>query len=102
MAVAFHASNIIIEKHETYPKQTFRNRCHIATSAGMQAITVPVKRINGNHTKTGDILIDNSKNWQIQHWRSIETAYNKSPYFLFHRDWIEPLYNRKFEFRQLN
>ena len=98
MAVASQAKSITIEKCETYPKQTFRNRCNIATSGGVQALTVPVKRINGNHTRTEEILVDNSKNWQIQHWRSIETAYNKSPYFLFYRDWIEPLYIRKFEY----
>lgn len=61
-------------------------------------MTVPVKRVNGNHTKTCDIQIDNSKNWQLMHWRSIITAYNKSPYFLFYRDLLEPLFLKKYEF----
>jgi hypothetical protein len=29
------------------------------------------------------------------HWRSIVTAYNKSPYFLFYRDLFEPVYQKK-------
>jgi hypothetical protein len=97
MAVAVHSASIVLEIHETYPKQTYRNRCNIATSSGILSLTVPVKRINGNHTKTCDIQIDNSKNWQQLHWRSILTAYNKTPYFLFYRDAFEPIFFRKYE-----
>ena len=97
MAVALQSGNIVLEIHETYPKQTFRNRCNIATASGILSLTIPVNRINGNHTKTCDIRIDNSKNWQLLHWRSMSTAYNKSPYFLFYRDLLEPLFLRKYE-----
>jgi hypothetical protein len=92
MAAALQSERVEIEIHETYPKQTFRNRCNIATSSGILSLTVPVNRVNGNHTKTCDIHIDNSKNWQLQHWRSIVTAYNKTPYFLYYRDLLEPLF----------
>ena len=97
MAVALQTENTIIELHETYPKQTFRNRCSISTASGILNLTVPVKRTNGNHTRTLEIKIDNSKNWQRLHWRSIITAYNKSPYFLFYRDLFEPIYLKKHE-----
>ncbi len=95
IAAALQVGSIVLEIHETYPKQTFRNRCNIATSSGVLSLTVPVKRVNGNHTKTCDIQIDNSKNWQLLHWRSIITAYNKSPYFIYYRDLIEPVLFRK-------
>lgn len=97
MAVALQSDKIALEVHETYPKQTFRNRCNIATASGVLSLTIPVKRINGNHTKTCDIHIDNSKNWQLLHWRSIITAYNKSPYFLYYRDLFEPLFSKKYD-----
>ena len=97
MVVAVQSGRISLEIHETYPKQTFRNRCNIATAAGILSLTIPVKRINGNHTKTCDIHIDNSKKWQLLHWRSIETAYNKSPYFLYYRDLFEPIFFRDYQ-----
>ena len=97
MAAAVQSGSITIENHETYPKQTFRNRCNIATSSGVLSLTVPVNRVNGNHTKTCDIRIDNSVNWQMLHWRSIVTAYNKSPYFLYYRDIVEPIFLKKQE-----
>jgi hypothetical protein len=97
MAVALQSGTVALEVHETYPKQTFRNRCNIATASGVLSLTIPVKRVNGNHTKTCDIQIDNSKNWQLLHWRSIITAYNKTPYFLFYRDLFEPLFSQKYD-----
>jgi hypothetical protein len=97
MAIAIQSGKIELEVHETYPKQTFRNRCTIATASGILSLTVPVNRINGNHTKTSDVHIDNSKNWQMLHWRSIITAYSKSPYFLYYRDLLEPLFFKKYE-----
>jgi len=97
MAVAIQSGKAALEVHETYPKQTFRNRCNIATASGILSLTIPVKRINGNHTKISDIQIDNSKNWQQLHWRSIVTAYNKTPYFLFYRDLLESLFTRKYD-----
>jgi hypothetical protein len=95
IAVCFNYKNIVIEAHETYPKQTIRNRCNIATSSGILGLSVPVIRVNGNHTKTEDIIIDNSTEWQQTHWRSIVSAYNKTPFFLYYRDLFEPIYIRK-------
>jgi len=97
MAAMLHSENIRIEIFETYPKQTYRNRCIIATSHGKFNLSVPVKKINGNHTMTKDIMVDNSKKWQLIHWRSIETAYSKSPYFLFYRDSLETIYHNTYE-----
>lgn len=97
MAAAIQTEIAEIEIHETYPKQTIRNHCTIATSTGRLSLTVPVNRTLGNHTKTCEIRIDNSTKWQQLHWRSIVTAYNKSPYFIYYRDVIEPVYHKKVE-----
>jgi len=96
MALASRSDEIFIEVHETYPKQTYRNRCNIAASGGKFDLIVPVVRVDGNHTKTLDVQIDNSTSWQKMHWRSILSAYNKTPYFIFYRDLFEPVYMRKF------
>ena len=42
----------IIEKYETYKKQTYRNRCYILGSNGKLALTIPIKKPEGHHTKT--------------------------------------------------
>ena len=37
----------IIEQYDSYQKQTYRNRCLIATANGVQALTVPVENEKG-------------------------------------------------------
>ena len=82
---------IIIEQHETSPKQTYRNRTIIVTDKGSIPLTVPVNRVDGNHTKTKDITISYKEKWHIKHWRSIETAYQNSPYYLYYSDEIKEI-----------
>jgi len=92
------ADSIVIEAFETYTKQTCRNHCTIYGPNGMQTLTIPVIKVNGNHTLTRDIRISDHQPWQRTHWRSIETAYNNSPFFLFYQDLFAPYYERRFNF----
>ncbi|MBE0638183.1 MAG: WbqC family protein [Bacteroidales bacterium] len=93
----FTANKVLIEQHETYPKQTYRNRCVIATSNGKLSLTIPVIKINGNHTKTREIAISYQQNWQKLHWRALVAAYANSPFFLYYQDDLEPFYTKRFE-----
>lgn len=86
-----------IEAQETYPKQTYRNRCHIATSGGLLPLTVPVVKTNGNQTRTDEATVSYHLPWNRTHWRSLEAAYNSSPYFLYYRDSLESLYNLRYK-----
>lgn len=88
----------IIEKHETYKKQTYRNRCYILGSNGKLALSIPVKKPHGNNTKTQDIQISYDENWQQIHWRSIESSYNSSPFFLFYKDEVKQFYQKKHKY----
>lgn len=92
----FNADKISIEVEETYPKQTYRNRCDICSSAGKLSLSIPINKPNGNHTKTKDIKIENGLKWQLTHWRAIVSAYNHSPYFLYYRDSLESFYYKEF------
>ena len=88
----------MIEQFETYRKQTIRNHCSIYGPNGLQTLTVPVIKVNGNHTMTRDIRITESIPWQRLHWRSIETAYNNSPFFLYYKDEFVCIYEKRFDF----
>lgn len=71
---------IILEKHEHYLKQSFRNRCYINTANGPLMLVVPV---TAKHDKAliKDVRIDYSSKWQNLHWRAIESAYRKAAFF---------------------
>jgi hypothetical protein len=94
----FEHDKIWIEAFETYQKQTIRNHCRICGPNGVQQLTLPVTKVNGNHTLTKDIRISYFEDWQKIHWRSIETAYNNSPFFLYYRDYFEPFFLKKYDF----
>lgn len=86
-----------MEQFETYPKQTYRNRCSILTGNGQLSLSIPVSKINGNHTQTKDIGLFNEEKWQLKHWRAIHSAYNASPYFLYYADELEVFFNTNYE-----
>jgi hypothetical protein len=85
---------ILIEANEYYEKQSYRNRCYILGSNKIQALTVPV--VNGNSKVfVKDIRIDENQKWLNIHWRSIASAYGKSPYFLFFGDYLKEILYKK-------
>jgi hypothetical protein len=45
-----------------------------------------------------DVKISNHSDWQTQHWRSIESAYNSSPFFEYYLDDLKPFYEKKWLF----
>jgi hypothetical protein len=87
-AALLKSSNASIEVHETYSKQTYRNRCHILSPNGLQALTVPVAKPFGNSSKTTEVILAQESAWKRLHWKALETAYNTSPFFLFYCDQI--------------
>ena len=95
--LANNSRDVIIEKEETYPKQTYRNRCKIMTANGVLNLTIPVEKLNGNTTKTKDIKIINSSQWYINHWRAINSAYSGSPFFLYYKDDLEHFFKGNYD-----
>lgn len=87
-AALLKSSNASIEVHETYSKQTYRNRCHILSPNGLQALTAPVVKPFGNRSKTTEVVLAQETVWRRLHWKAMETAYNTSPFFLFYCDQI--------------
>ncbi len=89
--------SICIEQHENYRKGSFRNRCIIASANGTIPLSIPL--LKGKHQQTGirSVAIDNKSNWQLMHWRSIQTAYGNSPYFDYYKDDFNVFYEKKYD-----
>ena len=90
-ALLLQCDDVVIETQETFPKQTWRNRTTISTAQGLLDLSIPVIKPHGNRTITAEVQIDSTQKWQNNHWRAIESAYNKSPYFLYYKDAIQML-----------
>ena len=90
-------SNILWDVHQNYIKQTFRNRTFIHSANGLQILTIPVKHSKIKFSML-DAKIDNSIAWQKNHWKSIQSAYNSSPFFEFYRDSLEGIYIKEYTY----
>ena len=79
--------------HRPYGKMSFRNRCVIAGSQGMQTLSIPIKGGRGVRTPYDDVIIDHRLPWNLHHWRAIYSAYGRSPWFEFYASELEQLYS---------
>ena len=90
-------SDVQIEVMESFPKQTYRNRCTITTPDGLLTLTVPVKRADSKQL-TRDVEISYQQRWQHQHWIALMSAYKRSPYFDYYADFFRPFYEQETRF----
>ena len=101
-------SAVQIEIMESFPKQTYRNRCTITVPHDSQSncqspianrltLTVPVKRVDSKQF-TRDVEISYQKCWQHQHWIALVSAYKRTPYFDYYADFFRPFYEQETRF----
>lgn len=90
--------DVLIEQYDNYCKQTYRNRCRIATAGGVQTLTVPVIKSESPKQLMKDVRISDHGEWRHQHWNALESAYMNSPFFMYYQDDLRPFYEKKYEF----
>ena len=89
---------IIIEKEESYLKQSYRNRCYILCAHGPLLLSVPVLEGSRHNVPVKEARIDYSKRWQQVHLRALMTAYRSSPFFDFYFEPLEKIISVNHEF----
>lgn len=87
---------VLVERHETFQKQTYRNRCLIATANGVQALSVPVTP-PGRGGNNVEALVSDHGNWRHVHWNALKSAYGESPFFEYYADDLLPFFKEKWE-----
>lgn len=81
---------VVIDGEERFLKQTYRNRCLIATTQGVQALTVPV--VHDSKSSISDVLISDHGNWRHLHWQALQSAYGDSAFFEYYEDDLRPFF----------
>ncbi len=95
---AVHGSTkIVLEAHEYFVKQTYRNRCEIMTAQGVEKLVVPLTSKHGK-VYSKDVRIDYSQKWLQGHWRTLQSAYGKAPFFEYYCDDLRAILFSKKEF----
>jgi len=87
------SEHFCIEVNENWVKQTARSRFQIAGPNGLQSLSVPTVKKSRKTLK--DVEISYVDNWMVLQKRSIQTAYNRSPYFEHYGHAIDALFESK-------
>lgn len=87
-----------IDLGEHFIKRSQRNRAQILTAGGVMDLTVHVERANRPRTPMRDVRLDYSKRWQHQHWISLVSSYQGSPYFDHYKESFEPFYRKQYTY----
>jgi len=94
----FAAKRVLIEVCENYQKKTYRNRYLIYGTNGIIPLSVPVEKGNSAKQNIKDVRVSYIMPWNENHWKTIESAYNSSPYFLYYEDDIREIFIKKWDF----
>ena len=79
-----------------FRKKAWQNRNRIRTKNGTVLLSVPVHV--HSYPNINEITIDNNKNWSNKHKKSILYNYARAPYFEEFKDFIESVFEKKFEY----
>ena len=98
----YRYDHCLIEQYDSFQKQTYRNRCVIATANGTQALTVPIENEKGEMRNEKcllrDVRISDHNQWRRVHWNALQSAYSESPFFEYYADDLHPFFEEKYEF----
>ena len=94
----FQFPHVVIEAHENYQKGSYRNRCHIAHSTGVQVLSVPLRKGKNAKQLIREVAIAYGMDWQKQHWQSIRTAYGSAPFWEHYAPQLEPFFLKKWDY----
>ena len=96
---------VVVERHENYNKQSYRNRCTIFSANGLLDLVVPVVKSKKQKVPINEVEISYDMNWQKQHFKAIESAYRRSPFYEFYIDDLTTFFNNRhrylYEFNNL-
>ena len=95
----YQADTILMETQDNYQKQTYRNRCYIYGANGKQLLNIPIvhnKQVDKQKSK--DVKIESGTNWNKQHYKSLKSAYNSSPFFEFYEYELHTLLSQNYTY----
>ena len=87
------ADDFVIYDEAQFTKNDWRNRNQIKTSAGPTWLTIPVATSGRFGQSIRETRVANDL-WSQRHWRSIEQAYGRAPFFSCYRKSLGELYDR--------
>ncbi len=93
-AVLQRFDEVILDVHEHFVKQTYRNRCYILGPNKVLPLVIPVSK-GSQKLPLNEVTIDYQQNWLNKFWASIQSSYGKAPFFEFYSDQLKAILYKK-------
>jgi hypothetical protein len=80
----------VVHTHHTFQKQSSLSQFDVATANGRLQMSIPTIKATrkGAYSK---VEIDYNSKWQIELWRTLNNAYQKSPFFIYYDYKLKPV-----------
>jgi len=72
---------LLVETNEHYQKRSYRNKCRILSSTGIQTLSIPLSKGKHSGQLITHVKISYTQPWVAQMKKQIMSAYGKSPYY---------------------
>ena len=89
---------VIIERHENYQKRSYRNRCHVIGSHGLERLSIPLQSGKHEQQPITQVRISYDRPWFASHWNTIKSAYGRAPYFEHYGDELKEILYDKYDY----
>lgn len=81
-----------------HEKKSYANRFYVAGPNGMILISIPLEKGKRQRTPVKDIRIYNREAWQAHHWKTLVSAYRRSPWFEYFEDELRVFFEKRYAF----
>ena len=93
--IAHANKDILLAQNELVDRKNKRNRYYTCNKDGTILNTIPITKPR-DRQPLSEISIVNQENWQREQWRTLQSSYNKSPFFEYYDYKFEDLFNTTF------
>lgn len=74
---------------------SYRNRAQVLGQNAVLNLSIPIAGGRDQRQPIGQIRVDESDRWKKEHWRTLESLYNRSPYFEYYAPLLRPLWRQQ-------
>jgi len=92
LSTLYKETYVYLDIYESYRKMSFRNRCLIAGAEGIISLSIPLRNGRSQLSSVNEVRVSDEDNWQSRHFKSICSAYNRSPFFEHYADELKAIY----------
>jgi len=88
---------VTIDLGEHYQKMSYRNRYYLAAPEGKLLMSLPLEKGRNQRIAMKDVKLSADTDWQSNHWKTIVSLYNRSPFFEYFEHHFKLLFEQPFD-----